>query len=88
MFLLSTIENRVRQNLKILFFCGRKNILKKIKIFFEIFQTSKNRKSKNVLEFFWTFFGILIFDFFLKKNLFFKNIFRSQKIKIFRRDFF
>ena len=88
MFLLSTIENRVRQNRKILFFGGRKNILKKKSgIFFWKF--SKIEKSKNGLKYFWTFFR----DFENqknreRKNIFSKNIFRSQKIKNFRRDFF
>ena len=69
MFLLSTIENRVRQNQKNIF-CGRKNILKKPENFFvENFQKSKNRKIgkyvENFLDFFQNFENFIIFS---KKN--------------------
>ena len=53
MFLLSTIENRVRQNRKILFFCGRKNILKKNLKKFKFFQNRK--KIEKMLKIFENF---------------------------------
>ena len=78
MFLLSTIENRVRQNRKILFFLQSKNYFeKKSEIFFGNFQKKSKiffRSQKNkIFRFCLTRFSIVLSkNIFLKENIFLK----------------
>ena len=88
MFLLSTIENRVRQNLKNLFFCGRKYFEKKSGIFFWKFFKHRKIEIQKMCWNFLDFFRNFEFWFFLKKIFFSKIFFDHKKLKFFGEIFF